>query len=65
MTDKLNITPQSTFSTLIKSCRYQGQYELAETYWKLMENTYNIKPNRFLYNEMISVYSKEIKLKKL
>ena len=59
MTKELNITPNLiTFSTLIKSCRYQGKSELAETYWKLMENTYNIKPNNYLYNEIISVYSK-------
>ena len=58
MTQDLKIEPnQICFSTLIKSCRYQGQYELAETYWKLMENTYNVKPNIFMYTEMISVYS--------
>ena len=58
MTDELKIDPSVIiFSTLIKSCRKLGKYQLAEQYWKLMENTYNIKPNHFVYTEMISVYS--------
>ena len=61
----LKIEPnQICFSTLIKSCRQQAKYKLAERYWKLMENTYNIEPNNFICTEMISVYSKANKPKK-
>ena len=54
MTHDLNIMPDTiVLATLMKSCREQGRYNLAEIYWKLLENTDNI--NHFHYHEMISV----------
>eukprot|EP01084_Bolivina_argentea_P244586 409708_1 len=58
MTKNLQINPTiKTFEILIKSCESEMKYVLAEEYWKLMENSYHIKPNNAIYSAMILVYS--------
>eukprot|EP01084_Bolivina_argentea_P289677 497470_1 len=54
------ITPDNiTLPTLLKSCRWRGQYKLAEYYWNLIRHEYiNVDTLKEAYTEMICVYSR-------
>eukprot|EP01084_Bolivina_argentea_P204135 348563_1 len=59
MCNEYKIIPDKfIFSILIKGCRKECMYELAEDYWVTMIVKYNITPTSYLYTEMISVYAK-------
>eukprot|EP01083_Nonionella_stella_P299200 1015299_1 len=55
MIDKYQLEPNIIiFNVLIKGCRYQSMYSLAQQYWKMMHD-YNVTPDEKSYTEMISV----------
>merc|ERR1712228_601117 len=58
MCNEYNIIPDKfLFCILIKMCRKEQMYKLAETYWISMQSEYKIAPSSWLYTEMISVYN--------
>eukprot|EP01083_Nonionella_stella_P095092 266892_1 len=47
-----------SFSSIIKSFRWQGRLKQAETFWYMMHHKYHLEPHELLYTEMISIYAK-------
>eukprot|EP00485_Elphidium_margaritaceum_P024563 CAMPEP_0202715580 /NCGR_PEP_ID=MMETSP1385-20130828/91682_1 /ASSEMBLY_ACC=CAM_ASM_000861 /TAXON_ID=933848 /ORGANISM="Elphidium margaritaceum" /LENGTH=67 /DNA_ID=CAMNT_0049376905 /DNA_START=18 /DNA_END=218 /DNA_ORIENTATION=- len=65
MVNTLKIEPNIIcFDALIKGCKSDGLYSEAETYWKLMEISYGIKPDEMLYTQMLSVYANALQVDK-
>ena len=65
MRNEHHIIPDThLFCVLIKMCRKEQMYKLAEAYWTSMQKEYKIAPTSWLYTEMISVYAAADKRKR-
>eukprot|EP01083_Nonionella_stella_P074228 201281_1 len=65
MRNDFGIVPDKfIFCILIKGCKKESQYKLAEKYWICMQKEYDIAPSSWLYTEMISTYARANKSNK-